>query len=86
MSAVLVRAHVVEPHFLLSAPGLGLEEDRLLVVTLGTGVILCPWQSRIRDNVRNNMSQFAGRGYFIRTRYFKRIVSSYSISCIILFT
>lgn len=39
MRAVLVRAHVVQPHLLFSSTGLGLEEDRFLVVALGTGMV-----------------------------------------------
>ena len=44
----------------LSSARLGLEEDGLLVSTLRARMVLCAWQCRICDHVRDDLCQFAG--------------------------
>lgn len=62
MRTTLISAHVIQSHLLFSTSRLGLEEHGLLVVALGTGVVLGTRQSRVGDNVRDDVGQFAGSG------------------------
>ena len=62
MCAILICAHVIQSHLLFGSPGLCLEEDRLLVVALGTGMVFWSGQGRIRNHVRYNVGQLAGMG------------------------
>lgn len=57
MSAMLVGAHVVQPHLFLSSSGLSLEEDSLAVATLGTGMVLGLGQCGVRDHIRHYVGQ-----------------------------
>lgn len=61
VAAVRIRAHVVQSHLLFGSAGLRLEEDRLSVGTLGTGVLLGSRQRRIRYHVRHDVGQLAER-------------------------
>jgi len=57
VGAVLVGAHVVQSHFLFGATCLRLEEDRLPMGALGTGVVLGARQRGVGNHIRHNVRQ-----------------------------
>ena len=58
MSAVNVGANVVKSHLVFSTARLGLEEDCLSMLALGTRMILRSGQCRVADDVWNDLSDF----------------------------
>jgi hypothetical protein len=61
MWAVWVGADVVKSHFFFSTSCLSLEEDSLTMTALWARMVFSSWQCWIRNDVRNNVSQFAKR-------------------------
>lgn len=59
VSAVLVRANVIQSHLLFGSTRLRLEKDRLAMMTLGAGMLLGPRQRRIGNDVCHNVRQLA---------------------------
>lgn len=57
VSTVRIGADIVEPHFVLGSPGLGLEEDGFTVATLGAVVVLRTGQGGVMHHVRHNLRQ-----------------------------
>jgi len=57
MGASGIGTNIVQPHFLLCSTRLRLEENSLSIITLGTWVVLCPWQCGIGDDISNNLCE-----------------------------
>jgi hypothetical protein len=57
-----VRADVVQSHFFLGSPGLSLEEHRLSVIAFGAVMVFSTRESRVRNNVCDDVGQFI---YFV---------------------
>lgn len=71
MGAILICAHIIQPHFFFSASGLCLKENSFRMTALGTSMILCTGQRGIRDHVRNDVCELTGR----RRRWRQRAIS-----------